>query len=191
MAAAAPASLRALAARGSSAQCGSSAPLLAPAQRTARRRVAAPARAGLFDGMFGKPPAKPAKPGGKPGGMKPILGSCSNCKNTGGVACKGCKGTGKNKANGNPFERFKCYDCQARARLRSVSLTRSREYYTSSARSRSCAPPHAPPLSDSASALAYLTFWLPMRALQGFGNVPCKACGRGGRGLTPEQTGER
>lgn len=179
MAAAAPASLRALAARGSSAQCGSSAPLLAPAQRTTRRRVAAPARAGLFDGLFGKPPAKPAKPGGKPGGMKPISGSCSNCKNTGGVACKGCKGTGKNKQNGNPFERFKCYDCQARAQLRAET------------RSRSCAPPHAPPLSDSASALAYLTFWLPMRALQGFGNVPCKACGRGGRGLTPEQTGER
>ena len=27
--------------------------------------------------------------------------------------------------------------------------------------------------------------------MQGFGLVPCKACGRGGRGLTPEQTGER
>jgi hypothetical protein len=120
MAAAAPASLRALAARGSSAQRGSSAPLLAPAQRTARRRVAAPARAGLFDGLFGKPPAKPTKPGGKPGGMKPISGSCSTCKNTGGIACKGCKGTGKNKANGNPFERFKCYDCQARCALRAA-----------------------------------------------------------------------
>ena len=86
--------------------------------RNARRRLAAPARAGLFDGLFGKPADKPAKPGkpGKPG-MKPISGSCKTCQNKGGVTCSGCKGSGKNKSNGNPFERYKCYDCQARARV--------------------------------------------------------------------------
>lgn len=44
--------------------------------------------------------------------MKPVAKNCSVCKNTGGVQCKGCKGTGRNKANGNAMERFKCYDCQ-------------------------------------------------------------------------------
>ena len=98
--------------------------------RIARRRLAAPARAGLFDGLFGKPADKPAKPGkpGKPG-MKPISGSCKTCQNKGGVTCSGCKGSGKNKSNGNPFERYKCYDCQARARVlalpRPISLPRS------------------------------------------------------------------
>lgn len=37
---------------------------------------------------------------------------CSKCKGKGGVECQGCKGTGKNKKNGNMFERWKCYDCQ-------------------------------------------------------------------------------
>jgi hypothetical protein len=109
MATATPDSLRALAARSCSAQRGS-ALHLAPPPRATRRRVAAPVQAGLFDGLFGKPAAKPAKPG-----MKPISGSCRTCNNTGGISCRGCKGTGKNKSNGNPFERFKCYDCQARA----------------------------------------------------------------------------
>ena len=98
-------------------QCGSAAQQLTCVPRIAaprlRRRLAAPARAGLFDGLFGKPAAKPAKPA-KPG-MKPISGSCKTCQNKGGVTCAGCKGSGKNKSNGNPFERYKCYDCQARA----------------------------------------------------------------------------
>lgn len=38
--------------------------------------------------------------------------SCNKCKGKGGVECQGCKGTGKNKKNGNMFERWKCYDCQ-------------------------------------------------------------------------------
>ncbi|KAK9840765.1 hypothetical protein WJX81_003199 [Elliptochloris bilobata] len=48
--------------------------------------------------------------GGKPqqGGQK----TCSTCKNKGSVTCPGCKGTGRNKKNGNVFERYKCYDCQ-------------------------------------------------------------------------------
>lgn len=37
---------------------------------------------------------------------------CAKCKNKGAVECEGCKGTGKNKKNGNMFERWKCYDCQ-------------------------------------------------------------------------------
>ena len=50
--------------------------------------------------------------------MRPVSGaSCKACGNKGGVTCTGCKGSGRNKANGNPFERFKCYDCQARAAL--------------------------------------------------------------------------
>ena len=121
MATAAPASLcSALAARCSCVQRGAATLLPPPPRVTRQRVVATPARAGLFDGLFGKPAAKPAKPA-KPG-MKPISGSCATCKNTGGVACKGCKGTGKNKANGNPFERFKCYDCQARGSMHHALL---------------------------------------------------------------------
>lgn len=46
--------------------------------------------------------------------MKPVAGNCATCKNKGAVQCKGCKGTGRNKNNGNIMERYKCYDCQAR-----------------------------------------------------------------------------
>ncbi|EYU22803.1 hypothetical protein ABFS82_03G115600 [Erythranthe guttata] len=38
--------------------------------------------------------------------------SCQTCKGQGAVECQGCKGTGKNKKNGNIFERWKCFDCQ-------------------------------------------------------------------------------
>jgi hypothetical protein len=107
----------ALAARACTPLRGS--PLPAAAAPHARRRAARtpppPCRAGIFDGLFGK---KPADGGGKPAkpGMKPISGNCSKCANKGAVTCAGCKGGGRNKANGNPFERFKCYDCQARVR---------------------------------------------------------------------------
>ncbi|WVZ03544.1 hypothetical protein V8G54_024350 [Vigna mungo] len=62
--------------------------------------------------------------------------SCKSCGGKGAVECPGCKGTGKNKKNGNMFERWKCFDCQ------------------------------------------------------GFGLRTCPSCGKG-RGLTPEQRGER
>jgi hypothetical protein len=155
---------------------------LPSAPPTARRRAARapppPCRNGLFDGLFGKKPAegggKPVKPG-KPG-MKPISGNCSKCANKGGVTCAGCKGAGRNKANGNPFERFKCYDCQARA-------------------CSAAQPRFGGRGADTASAIRGAAFAADApranRSPQGFGLVPCKACGRGGRGLTPEQTGER
>ncbi|XP_066362289.1 protein PHOTOSYSTEM I ASSEMBLY 2, chloroplastic-like [Miscanthus floridulus] len=38
--------------------------------------------------------------------------ACKTCKGKGAVECPGCKGTGKNKKNGNIFERWKCFDCQ-------------------------------------------------------------------------------
>ncbi|KAK9804361.1 hypothetical protein WJX72_009219 [[Myrmecia] bisecta] len=38
--------------------------------------------------------------------------SCATCKGKGAITCQGCKGSGKNKKNGNVFERWKCYDCQ-------------------------------------------------------------------------------
>ncbi|KAJ7547705.1 hypothetical protein O6H91_08G099900 [Diphasiastrum complanatum] len=45
------------------------------------------------------------------GGAKSSKG-CSKCKGKGSLECQGCQGTGKNKKNGNIFERWKCYDCQ-------------------------------------------------------------------------------
>lgn len=48
----------------------------------------------------------------KSGGFASIFKGCSTCKGKGGIECPGCKGTGKNKKNGNIFERWKCYDCQ-------------------------------------------------------------------------------
>lgn len=42
----------------------------------------------------------------------PTAKGCGKCKGKGGVECQGCKGTGRNKKNGNMFERWKCYDCQ-------------------------------------------------------------------------------
>ncbi|GAB2217535.1 hypothetical protein Drorol1_Dr00000732 [Drosera rotundifolia] len=38
--------------------------------------------------------------------------SCKTCRGKGAIECPGCKGTGKNKKNGNIFERWKCFDCQ-------------------------------------------------------------------------------
>ena len=132
MSTAAAASTLALAARGSSALRGSAAPLPAHAPRQTRRRAAAPARAGLFDGLFGKPADKPAKPG-KAGGMKPVSGSCKACSNKGGVTCKGCAGSGKNKKNGNPFEHYKCYDCQARGLAAGLGAGCVRQHHASPA----------------------------------------------------------
>ncbi|XP_057793610.1 protein PHOTOSYSTEM I ASSEMBLY 2, chloroplastic isoform X2 [Salvia miltiorrhiza] len=41
-----------------------------------------------------------------------VTNRCQTCKGQGAVECGGCKGTGKNKKNGNIFERWKCFDCQ-------------------------------------------------------------------------------
>ncbi|GAB2271915.1 hypothetical protein Dimus_006743 [Dionaea muscipula] len=41
-----------------------------------------------------------------------ISKSCKICQGKGAIECPGCKGTGKNKKNGNIFERWKCFDCQ-------------------------------------------------------------------------------
>ncbi|KAL7263538.1 hypothetical protein ACSBR1_001656 [Camellia fascicularis] len=41
-----------------------------------------------------------------------IIKRCQTCGGQGAVECSGCKGTGKNKKNGNIFERWKCFDCQ-------------------------------------------------------------------------------
>ncbi|KAG7647237.1 Heat shock protein DnaJ cysteine-rich domain superfamily [Arabidopsis thaliana x Arabidopsis arenosa] len=43
---------------------------------------------------------------------KQIFKSCETCGAKGAIECPGCKGTGKNKKNGNMFERWKCFDCQ-------------------------------------------------------------------------------
>ncbi|PIA47192.1 hypothetical protein AQUCO_01400107v1 [Aquilegia coerulea] len=50
----------------------------------------------------------------KPGGFSfnPLAKKCEKCAGQGGIECPGCKGTGRNKKNGNIFERWKCYDCQ-------------------------------------------------------------------------------
>ncbi|XP_018856432.1 protein PHOTOSYSTEM I ASSEMBLY 2, chloroplastic-like isoform X2 [Juglans regia] len=50
----------------------------------------------------------------KPGGfsLNSISKSCQTCRGKGAIECPGCKGTGKNKKNGNIFERWKCFDCQ-------------------------------------------------------------------------------
>ncbi|KAM0940232.1 putative Heat shock protein DnaJ, cysteine-rich domain superfamily [Dioscorea sansibarensis] len=37
---------------------------------------------------------------------------CRTCRGQGAIECPGCKGTGKNKKNGNIFERWKCFECQ-------------------------------------------------------------------------------
>ncbi|KAL1224471.1 hypothetical protein V5N11_021045 [Cardamine amara subsp. amara] len=41
-----------------------------------------------------------------------IFKSCETCGAKGAIECPGCKGTGRNKKNGNIFERWKCFDCQ-------------------------------------------------------------------------------
>ncbi|KAF4350135.1 hypothetical protein F8388_001313 [Cannabis sativa] len=44
--------------------------------------------------------------------LNSILKRCDTCSGKGAIECPGCKGTGKNKKNGNIFERWKCFDCQ-------------------------------------------------------------------------------
>ncbi|KAL0314130.1 UNVERIFIED_CONTAM: hypothetical protein Sangu_2257400 [Sesamum angustifolium] len=54
--------------------------------------------------------------------LQSITNRCKTCKGQGAVECPGCKrllfvleinqGTGKNKKNGNIFERWKCFECQ-------------------------------------------------------------------------------
>ncbi|XP_029127074.1 protein PHOTOSYSTEM I ASSEMBLY 2, chloroplastic-like isoform X1 [Cajanus cajan] len=44
--------------------------------------------------------------------LNSLLKNCKTCLGKGAVECRGCKGTGKNKKNGNMFERWKCFDCQ-------------------------------------------------------------------------------
>ncbi|CAL5211248.1 unnamed protein product [Lathyrus oleraceus] len=44
--------------------------------------------------------------------LNSIFKSCKNCEGKGAIQCPGCKGTGKNKKNGNIFERWKCFGCQ-------------------------------------------------------------------------------
>ncbi|XP_019708373.1 uncharacterized protein [Elaeis guineensis] len=44
--------------------------------------------------------------------IKAVFNSCRTCQGKGAIECPGCKGTGKNKKNGNIFERWKCFDCQ-------------------------------------------------------------------------------
>eukprot|EP00262_Sarcandra_glabra_P021360 TRINITY_DN898_c0_g1_i1.p1 TRINITY_DN898_c0_g1~~TRINITY_DN898_c0_g1_i1.p1 ORF type:complete len:118 (+),score=14.36 TRINITY_DN898_c0_g1_i1:81-434(+) len=44
--------------------------------------------------------------------LKPAAKGCQTCRGKGAIECPGCKGTGKNKKNGNIFERWKCFDCQ-------------------------------------------------------------------------------
>ncbi|XP_021287698.1 protein SSUH2 homolog [Herrania umbratica] len=46
------------------------------------------------------------------GPLNSILKRCEKCGGKGAIECPGCKGTGKNKKNGNIFERWKCFDCQ-------------------------------------------------------------------------------
>ncbi|XVF73981.1 hypothetical protein PTKIN_Ptkin13bG0025100 [Pterospermum kingtungense] len=48
----------------------------------------------------------------KSGPLSSILKRCQTCGGKGAIECPGCKGTGKNKKNGNIFERWKCFDCQ-------------------------------------------------------------------------------
>uniref|UniRef100_A0A5B7B9D8 Uncharacterized protein n=1 Tax=Davidia involucrata TaxID=16924 RepID=A0A5B7B9D8_DAVIN len=44
--------------------------------------------------------------------LNSVFKRCQKCGGQGAIECPGCKGTGKNKKNGNIFERWKCYDCQ-------------------------------------------------------------------------------
>ncbi|PON49705.1 Heat shock protein DnaJ, cysteine-rich domain containing protein [Parasponia andersonii] len=55
-------------------------------------------------------PVFAAKSGGF--SLNSILKRCETCSGKGAIECPGCKGTGKNKKNGNIFERWKCFDCQ-------------------------------------------------------------------------------
>ncbi|RCV15603.1 hypothetical protein SEVIR_3G071500v4 [Setaria viridis] len=53
--------------------------------------------------------AMPSKRGAR---LMVSAAGCKTCKGKGAVECPGCKGTGKNKKNGNIFERWKCFECQ-------------------------------------------------------------------------------
>ncbi|KAK9758165.1 hypothetical protein RND81_01G211900 [Saponaria officinalis] len=44
--------------------------------------------------------------------LNSVFKKCDTCRGRGGIDCPGCKGTGKNKKNGNIFERWKCFECQ-------------------------------------------------------------------------------
>ncbi|CAM6096437.1 unnamed protein product [Calypogeia fissa] len=57
----------------------------------------------VVNAFFGGSKSPPVKSAGK---------GCFSCLGKGAVDCPGCKGSGKNKKNGNLFERWKCYDCQ-------------------------------------------------------------------------------
>ncbi|TVU18412.1 hypothetical protein EJB05_34508 [Eragrostis curvula] len=55
---------------------------------------------------------KPAMASKRGARIMVVSADCKTCKGKGAVECPGCKGTGKNKKNGNIFERWKCFDCQ-------------------------------------------------------------------------------
>ncbi|XP_021767004.1 uncharacterized protein LOC110731460 [Chenopodium quinoa] len=48
----------------------------------------------------------------KSGAFSSIFKKCEACRGQGAIECPGCKGTGRNKKNGNIFERWKCFECQ-------------------------------------------------------------------------------
>ncbi|PKI57504.1 uncharacterized protein LOC116204807 [Punica granatum] len=54
--------------------------------------------------------AAAAKSGGL--SLNSFFKKCETCGGKRAIECPGCKGTGKNKKNGNIFERWKCFDCQ-------------------------------------------------------------------------------
>ncbi|KAK9929776.1 hypothetical protein M0R45_026859 [Rubus argutus] len=56
-------------------------------------------------------PVSAAKSGGG-FSLNSVLKRCETCQGKGAIDCQGCKGTGRNKKNGNIFERWKCFDCQ-------------------------------------------------------------------------------
>ncbi|KAF3337311.1 protein SSUH2 [Carex littledalei] len=39
--------------------------------------------------------------------FKTVAAGCKTCRGKGAIECPGCKGTGRNKKNGNMFERWK------------------------------------------------------------------------------------
>ncbi|XP_047323991.1 uncharacterized protein LOC124927592 [Impatiens glandulifera] len=63
-----------------------------------------------FDGRRRLKPCKAANSGGF--SVESVFKKCQTCKGQSAVECPGCKGTGRNKKNGNIFERWKCFECQ-------------------------------------------------------------------------------